>query len=178
MKNAASLVCLFLALAVAPAFADSISVPNIPVNGAGGSFIVYWTGTGGFTALYGAEGNNGFVLESAQNAGLASQFTFGFMGVSTTTNLISTDLSNVVFNSTTGAITATFAGNYYTPVDIAHLLGTITGTFNEQLNLSNGTLISGYLSNVTLYPAPEPGTLVLIGTGMSGIVGLVRWKLR
>jgi hypothetical protein len=105
--------------------------------------------------------------------------TFGNLGtVTVTTGAISggtftggtltiTNASNVtLFSGTfTSGTVSVIAGNTY----VTYQMGGIVGGFQ----LTNGNIVSG-----DTIVTPEPGTLGLLGTGLVGLAGIVRRKLR
>lgn len=161
---------LFFLLTALPAFCDSISY--LPLNPAGGSYSVVWTGVPpnpniGMTELTAVEPGVFFLnIAANDNHGLLSDFYSG--SVTDYADLFNKlgsvlELSNISVNSQTGQITAIFVSYGILQPNLGP--GRITGIFHEQLNLSNGTLGGGYLTNM-VSTAPEPETWVMMGTGV------------
>lgn len=79
----------------------------------------------------------------------------------------------IVNNSSVTLFSGTLAGGTVTVVGgntfVAYNLGGIVGGFQ----LTNGNIVSG-----DTIVTPEPGTLGLLGTGLVGLAGIVRRKLR
>ncbi len=173
-----------------PAFADSITFYGSQASGpyAGGG-ATYWiwehpTGNPAWSTFdgEGALSNGGtFAFNVTGWTGSSTNNIFDYAGGSLSANwrgtALSGSLSNVVFNSSTGWLTATFTG-----YDNSR---NITGSYTQQLNIVSGGNISGYLytngtvgrGNVAM-PVPEPGTLSLLGAGLCVIGRVVRRKLK
>jgi PEP-CTERM motif len=88
----------------------------------------------------------------------------------------STPTFNGMFTTitTSGALSLLFPAGSRTELDFTLNLGPAT-TF---VVLQNGPTISGYVSSGELTPTPEPGTLALMGTGVLGLAGAIRRRLR
>ena len=93
--------------------------------------------------------------------------------------------SNATFNSTTDVLSAMFSGSEFNgtawvPFN-GHLTETInlngyTGGYNYSgwsYNYTEGSVTSASMSTV-----PEPGSLMMMGTGLIGMAGVIRRKLK
>jgi hypothetical protein len=83
-------------------------------------------------------------------------------------------LANGTHNYTlTGSLTGTwYNGTTVEGATVQLTINTGRGFFNGQTNISSGD------TNITTGTVPEPGTLGLLGTGLLGIGGMVRRKLK
>jgi hypothetical protein len=164
------LLLIFLLLSATCAFADSISY--LPLNPPGGSWSIVWTGIPN-TDLAGVTNLNliepGFYMEISanQNNGLLSDFLGGsvtdFSGPFNPLGSV-LNLSNITLDPRTGQITAIFyAGGVLQPGKGG---GRISGILHERLNMQNGTILGGYLTNM-VSTAPEPGTWLMMASGLT-----------
>jgi PEP-CTERM motif len=186
MKSRLLLCTLLLALFAVPAFADSVTFTNrggvsISSTGISANSMIDSLGLNGTTILWGNIGSlqfdTGIFTGSLQSGGsfTGGEFAFGVAGSSA-----------VIFaNNFTGTLTK--IGK-----DLYDLVGTFSGTFD-------GVHFSGYTNQVlgfgdddhgrrcfsdlhgtttiTTSAVPEPGTLMLFGTGLMAMAGAVRRKL-
>jgi hypothetical protein len=189
MKTSWLLLSLFLALAVAPAFGNSVTLfaPGPLTTGGLSSswgnlancscFGGYWDRSAVNGKYYGdliSEGE--FDLLGSEGGGhfAAGDFSAFYVGVG---SVVGT-LSNVYFNSSTDVVTATFSG------EVVYVYGAsinVSGTFVADLN-PNGTLGEMHISTQNgpnlNFATPEPGTFAMMATGLCGLAGVVRRKLQ
>jgi hypothetical protein len=172
MKRVLWLTVLALALPIT-AFANSIDFTNsggilagstsglsltgsalVVVNGLGGTF-----GAGGSFTITG-NGSNGI-----PNGTL---FSGTFSSPATWTRV---DLANGTHNYTlTGVVAGTLGGGFHTNgVTVQLTINTGRSFFSGQTRISSGD------TNVVV---PEPGSLSLLGTGLLGLAGVIRRKLK
>jgi hypothetical protein len=187
MKTTTSLIFLLLGLAVSPAFGNSIDLTGKGQAGSGActaaspclfGYSQYYLPNGNFVreggfSILGSEGSGHYASGEVDALSYVLQKGGPFAAFS-----VNGTLSNVYFNSSTDVLTAAFNG---TVGFVGFGYTNITGTFQANLNPVNGTLGGAYIFTnqyQSVNMAPEPGTLALMGTGLCGILGTVRRKLK
>jgi hypothetical protein len=165
MRRVILLALLALALPTA-ALANGIGTNDYTNYGTvlGGTASVVGTATTSLTissVLNGINGTLGNLGTVTLTTGAISGGTF-----SGGTLLIVNSSSVTLFSGTlTGGTVSVIGGNTF----VSYNLGGIVGGFQ----LTNGNIVSG-----DTIVTPEPGTLGLLGTGLVGLAGIVRRKLR
>lgn len=198
MKRMLLLVLLALALPMAAFANNSVDFTNsggtLSGSSAGlslsGSTLIAMGGSGGL--ITGSLGTVNFSTAGLISGNLQSGATFDAGGAFT----IAGNGSNGIFNGT--IFSGTFSGPVtWTEITLANgthnytLTGSLTGTWYSgatvngatvQLTINTGksffegsTMISSGDTNIVV---PEPGSLTLLGTGLVGLAGILRRKMK
>ena len=163
----------------------ALALPCIALA-SGVDYIGFGTTAAGTASLSGSVSSGGSLDLTMELTGISG--TMGNLGTVTFTPTLGTSCGTGCFNITGGLVTVvnnssvTLFSNTFTS-------GTVTqnGNFiNVQGFLSNGSTVStvmtlsggGIITSSNTIVAPEPGTLGLLGTGMVGLAGFVRRKMR
>jgi hypothetical protein len=117
---------------------------------AGGSFVIKGNGTNGIPNVTIFNGSfSGPVTWSLLNVGTLHEYTLS------------------------GAVTGTwFTGQTANGATIQLTIPVGTGFFNGSTKISSGD------NNISITVSPEPGSLTFVGTGLVGLAGMLRRKLR
>jgi hypothetical protein len=171
MRRVILLALLALALPTA-ALAGSIDYQNFGTVAAGTASITGSATVGGsltfasqLTGINTTTGPLGWVTVSTGTLASCGAGCFSFTGG--TLNIVNSS-SATLFNGTFTSGTVLVSGGLTT---ITGFVGGVAGTV--QIALTSAGILSG-----DTIVTPEPGTLGLLGTGLVGLAGMVRRKLR
>jgi hypothetical protein len=170
------------------AFANSITIPppvlNMPLTLDSGCAPC---GPSAYAFNILAPGGEVGLVEAFPNPAYTSTLTIWFPNAQPGSYFLTGTLSDVTFSSKTDDLTATFTG-----YELVRLMAgsqkdavySVLGTFEQNLSYSSGggtgliNITSVHYDGTGQSPVPEPGTFALMGTGLCGIVGVVREKVR
>ncbi|MGB0011988.1 MAG: PEP-CTERM sorting domain-containing protein [Candidatus Sulfotelmatobacter sp.] len=190
-KITALLAVLLLAFAT-PALADSITPPvmSVAFSGVIGGVIFYspTSYVGGGSNMY---LNNGCLQTctefEVQNGVFTGRSTINFAQVA---YVIGTDvggelfghLGKVSFNAQTDTLSAVFGGKEQMETLVAgkwypESWYTVQGTFTDNLSTGAGSVNLTSETYIGTSPVPEPETLIMLGTGLCAIAGVLKRKL-
>ncbi len=178
MRRVVLLALLALALPTA-ALADTIDYGNLGSVG-GSTAIISGSASAGSTYTLTSQ----LVSIFDVNTNALSQGSLGW--VSVTTGTLSACPSGLCFTGGTLTITSAGGATLFTGTFTSGTVSTVLGTTWVQASLGTaggtgqitfGVGRLGTISGDTIV-TPEPGTLGLLGTGLIGLAGIVRRKLR
>jgi hypothetical protein len=182
-------ICAAAILFAVPAHANSVNLSTQPNSSANvfafpstsGYAQYFGTGIGVIaTQTYNQNGANFFEAWYGTTVGNITQFA----NTSSDISGFNGTFSNAAFNSATDVLTAAFSGSEFNGTDWVPFNGQLT----EILNLNAPTFInnddgfpyslqSGTVTSATISTVPEPGSLVMFGTGLLSMAGVIRRKL-
>jgi hypothetical protein len=182
------LILLAVLAFAAPAFANSITISTPP-----GGYLYYYGGTAeGFTGSF--YDYTAFYATGGITNGNITTFSSGLLELVNDQNFsnvteLDCTIFKGVFNSLTDTFTASFSGWEYTSAKgYVDVTGTYVVTGVNSYNYDGFTygpqtrgtiyLNGGSPGGMGYSAVPEPGSLALMGTGLCGIAGIMRRKLR
>jgi len=178
MRRVVLLALLALALPTA-ALADTIDYGNLGSIG-GGTAIISGSATAGSTYTLTSQLDS--ILDVTTNTK-----SLGNLGwVSVTTGTLSACPAGLCFTGGTLTVTSaggatlftgTFTSGTVSVLGGATFVNALLGTAGGSVQFAFGVGSNGTVSGDTIV-TPEPGTLGLLGTGLVGLAGIVRRKLR
>jgi hypothetical protein len=171
VRASTSLLFFLLALAVSPALADSINTVPPPITSFALTGLGCDFGVGGFICFK----TNANLTETVISNSSVSVPLGGY-------NELGGDVTS--FTITSNNLSGTFSGEEDLVGSNSAVYGyDVSGTFSIQ-DLNGGANMQSAQITITSYTfegrvgtTPEPGTWVLFGTGLCGIIGATRRKL-
>jgi hypothetical protein len=182
-------ICAAAILFAVPAHANSVNLSTQPGSSAN---VFAFPSTSGYAQYFGT--GIGLIQINTYNENGLNTFT---AGVGTTVGNITTlaatsfaipnfdgTFSNAAFNSATDVLTAAFSGSEFNGTDWVPFNGQLTEILNLNaptfFNNDDGfsySLQSGTVTSATISTVPEPGSLVMFGSGLLSMAGVIRRKL-
>lgn len=182
-------ICAAAMLFAVPVHADSVNLSTQPGSNVGlysfpstSNYSQYFgTGIGVIASqTYNQNGANFFEAWYGTTVGNITQFANTYSDIPD----FNGTFSNAAFNSATDVLTAAFSGSEFNGTTWVPF----NGQFTETLNINGPTsfndedgfsfnLQSGTVSSATMSTVPEPGSLVMFGTGLLSMAGVIRRKL-
>jgi hypothetical protein len=172
------------ALAISPAFAHADTIYNLTLTpyygpaGGTGTLDLNSAPSASGLSVYLANPTTANTIESLNFSLDGGQFTFNLGEADGTANTISTNGTQATFLN--GALIALTYNANIASLSITLDSGSLYYTFTDTANQSDST--SGYITQgaiTTSSPAaaPEPSSLIFLGTGVLGLAGVVRRRI-
>jgi hypothetical protein len=183
-------ICAAALLFTAPVHADSVNLSTQPGSSVGvytfpstSNYAPFFgTGIGIITTdTFNENGQNSFQAWTGTTVGNVTHFANTYLDIP---NFDGT-FSNAAFNSATDVLTAAFSGSEFNGTTWVPFHGQLTETFD----FNGGSVFSynydgyaydfesGTVTSATISTVPEPGSLVMFGTGLLSMAGVIRRKL-
>jgi hypothetical protein len=184
MKRVTLFLPIMLLLSLS-AFANSVNLSTgsysqgVVYTFSAGSYYAQYFGTGiGLVQgeSYNSNGWNYFEAWSGTAAGNITHFANTYLSMAD----FSGTFSNATFNSKTDVLTAAFSGSEFNGTTWVPFKGHLKEVFNLSGGAYNGggyNYTVGSVTSASMSSVPEPGSLMLMGTGLVGMVGAMRRKL-
>jgi len=163
-----------LATFATPTQINLTSSGQFAISGSGGGAVTLGSG-----APFSVSGNatgmeNGSAVSSFTLSSLSGPISFSGSGNTFTSTAVGVTLMTNVATSTVTSLKLTEGSNGEVTLSGGLVGG---GSFSGEFNLGAGVnLNSSFTTSAAVTPTPEPGTLLLLGTGLLALCGLVFFK--